>query len=123
MRDLINIICESISPYPAILRNGSEIAAYIASLSPQYVDEEMIEEYVGRSTEGVLREIPIAGVREGNPDGNIRSAAKEKRYLKKSLETMPPIVIDSENEIIDGNHRYRVARARGAETIWAYVLD
>jgi len=34
--------------------------------------------------------------------------------------TMPPIVVDDGNYIIDGTHRLEAAKLRGDKKIWAY---
>jgi hypothetical protein len=86
------------------------------------VDEEFMEECF-RGTHAVLREIPVAELREGDSDHNIPSKAKEKRYRKLPLSTMPPLVVE-DGEIQDGNHRFRVAVAGGAQAVWCYdVID
>jgi GNAT superfamily N-acetyltransferase len=109
------------SQYAPVLRNAGEIATYIATYSSDEVDEEFIEEAL-RDTHAVLRELPIDSIREGDPDHNIPSKAKERQYSKLNLDTMPPIVVDN-GQIEDGNHRYRVAKAAGRTTIWAYVVE
>jgi hypothetical protein len=109
------------SQYPKTLANAQAIAEYIASVSSSYVDEEFIEEYFW-GTHAILRELPIDSIKEGPADGNARSEAKERRYLKKNPETMPPLVVEN-GEIEDGNHRYRVSVAQGKKTIWCYVVE
>jgi hypothetical protein len=42
-------------------------------------------------------------------------------YIKKGSENMPPIVIDSDYDIIDGTHRFAAVKRLGLETIKAYI--
>jgi len=112
-------ITESISnKYPKILSDGYAIAEYINSISKSYIDVEMVSEYF-RGAKAILKYISINDIKEGDSDHNIVNAHKEKKYYRLSLETMPPIVIEN-GEIQDGNHRYRVAKAKGAKKIWCY---
>ena len=79
--------------FPKYLADQYALAEYIAAHSPYDVDEDLIEEnYRGRHA--VLCEIPISELRAGNPDHNIRSASKERRYARRRLDTMPPLVIE-----------------------------
>lgn len=115
-------ISESIDQWPAVLQDSREIARYIDSISSDYVDEELIEEYL-MGCKAVLKEFPVASISEGDPDHNIADRAKQRAYATLDPSTRPPIVI-KDNDVIDGNHRFRDAVARGAETIWAYdVVD
>ena len=103
-----------------VLRDNRAIGEYVADLDPR-VDAEMVEEHFF-GAHAVLKLIPIESVREGNPDVNIRSASKEKKFSKMDLAKQPPILVD-EGEIADGHHRYRVAKAAGATDILAYVIS
>jgi hypothetical protein len=104
--------------YPKILEDESEIAKYISSLASDYVDEEFIEEYF-RGTYAVLKTVPIDNIKEGDKDHNIQSKSKEKKYMKMDPTTMPPLIVEN-NIIMDGHHRYRVAKNLGFETIKIY---
>jgi hypothetical protein len=106
--------------YASTLPDGRAIAQYIASIASGYVDEEMMEEYY-RGAKAILSEVPIASLQEGPEAGNIPSKSKLRRYQKMRLETMPPLVVQ-DGAIEDGNHRYRAAKASGAETVWCYVV-
>jgi hypothetical protein len=101
------------------LKDSREIADYIQSIASSYVDHEMIVEYF-RGASAELKWVPIAELRPGHPDANIPSARKLKRYLKMDPATMPPLVVE-EGEIMDGNHRYRVAQKRGLSELLCYV--
>jgi hypothetical protein len=116
-------IVEVISPWSLTLRDAREIAAYIESVSSAYVDEEQIEEYLGRRASAVLKTVPVSWLRPGNADANLRDARKERRYAKMNPQTIPPLVAWGDGQIIDGNHRYRVAVASGASLILCYVVS
>jgi hypothetical protein len=104
------------SEYPPVLDDAAAIAEYIESVTPDYeIDTEFIEEHF-RGTHAVLRKLPIDSIREGNPDANLRSEAKERHYSKLNPETIPPLVVEG-GTIEDGNHRYRVTKALSGTTI------
>lgn len=105
---------------PKVLEDNRAIAEYIGGLDER-VDQEMVEEHFF-GAHAALTLLPIESVKEGNPDGNMRSAAKEKRFAKMDLGTQPPIVVDN-GVIADGHHRFRVAKAAGATDILAYVIS
>lgn len=108
-------------PFPARLHSAREIAEYIDSTSPGFVDVVFVEENF-RGSGASLRKVPIAEIEEGNPDGNVRSRSKERRYERMSPATMPPLVVDG-GKVMDGNHRLRVARSKGLTHLWCYVVD
>lgn len=115
------MLMESLSrEYPSRLEDGYEIAEYIESVSPDYVDEEAMEEYFNGAY-AELEVIPIDSIKEGNSDHNLRDEDKEKEYSKMSVETMPPIVVEG-GVVVDGNHRFRVAKQLGAKKIRAYIV-
>lgn len=115
-------IMEVIS-YPIKLLNEREIAGYIESISSDYVDIDQIEEYLGRDTSAILKMVPVSQLRPGNPDVNIRDKRKEYRYSKMNSNTIPPLVIWNNGEIIDGNHRYRVAISKNISELPCYVIE
>lgn len=121
MRHWINLLENSMSKYPPTLADNYEIAAYIESIASDYIDEEMMQEYFN-GAHAELRLVPIGEISEGNPDGNVRSAKKERAYSKLSIDTMPPLVIE-DGIIQDGNHRFRVAKKAGATALWCYVVE
>jgi hypothetical protein len=121
MRKFIQIIAESYLNFAPRLNDEREIAIYIEDWASDYVDTDMIEErFFG--CHAVLKLVPIDEIKEGNPDTNIRSKAKEKRYSKLDPATIPPLVIE-DGEVQDGNHRFRVAKAQGAKALWCYVVE
>jgi hypothetical protein len=112
-------------PYPApegyelFLADADAIADHIEECSPTEVDHEFIYEAL-RGYGAVLKFVPMGEISLGNVDANVAVASKEKKYKKLPLESMPPIFLE-EGEVTDGNHRYRVALAKGAIGMWAYV--
>ena len=42
-------------------------------------------------------------------------------YVKLGLQAVPPIVVASNYEVIDGTHRFEAVKRLGGETIEAYV--
>lgn len=104
--------------YPKYLKDADAIADYVAAHSTDEVDAELMQEFF-RDTHAVLREIRLDDLRPGDPDHNIADKRKEARYLKMNLDTMPPILVE-DNEIQDGNHRYRVLLRAKRSTAWCY---
>ena len=117
---LIRLIEMVTREYPDILKDEEEIADYISSLATEEVDEELIREYfIG--THAVLKWVDVDSIREGDSDHHISDEEKELEYKYMDSSTMPPIVIE-DGKIMDGNHRYRVAKAKGLEKIRAYIV-
>lgn len=111
---------ESTASYPAVLKDEREIAAYIESVSTDYVDSEMIEEHFF-GCRAVLRRVPIDRIRSGPEEANIPDKKKEKRYAKMDPATMPPLVVEN-GVIMDGNHRWRTAKSVGATHVPCYIV-
>lgn len=120
MRNLINIVTESYLGYAPVLKDAQEIAEYIMSTSSEDVDGEFIEEHFW-GCHATLTKVPLVDLAEGNPDGNIRSASKERKYSKMDMATIPPLVVE-DGTVVDGNHRYRVAKKNGVNMLWCYVV-
>lgn len=108
-------------PYPARLKDRFEIARHVHGLSDGDVDLEVIEEHFWGCV-AELKLVDVASLKEGDPDGNVRNVAKERRYTKRPVRTMPPIVV-ADGKVEDGNHRLRVVRAKGLRQVWAYVVS
>lgn len=122
MREFITIM-ETTSSYPPVLTTPEAVADYITELDPKASYED-IWEWANedmRDAHFELRMLPIDQVHEGHPDANIRNPAKERRYAKLSTP-MPPLILDWQNNVMDGNHRFRVAKAKGLTEIPCYVL-
>ena len=105
-----------------ILEDRFKIAEYVADISPDYVDQEFIGEFF-RGSKAVLKRLPIGEIREGNLDHNLPNKRKENRYSKMDPATMPPILIDEDGEVWDGNHRFRVAKSLGLDSVWCYQVE
>jgi hypothetical protein len=106
--------------WPLELPNSRTIAAYIESTSASYVDTEMIEELY-HGSKAVLRELPVAKLKFGNAEGNIKIAKKQAKYDRMNVASQPPIVVDGD-KVVDGNHRLRSAKKADLQTIKAYVI-
>lgn len=118
----MNLLMEGPSQqWEPVLKDGWAIAAYIASLSSDDVDEEYIFEHY-RGCRAVLRMVPVAKLTAGDADHNIPSKAKARRYAKLALDTMPPLVVE-DGQIMDGNHRFRDAIKKGATDVPCYVVE
>jgi hypothetical protein len=109
------------SSWPPVLKDSREIANYIESVASDYVDTElMVEHFWG--AKAVLKLVPLSQIKPGDADHNIGSASKTKKYLAMDPATMPPLVVEN-GEIMDGNHRYRVAKKLGLQEVWCYVVE
>lgn len=107
--------------FPPLLKDSRAIANYIEEWSTTYVDTLMIEEcFLG--CKATLQEVALSQLTEGNPDNNMPSKSKEKQYSAMNPKTMPPILVEN-NQVQDGNHRFRVAKKLQLKTIWAYVIS
>lgn len=106
--------------WSAYLEDAQAMADYIVEHASGYIDEEFVREYY-RGSAGVLRRVPIEHLVEGDPDHNERSPKKEARYAKKKPETMPPLMVEMDGTVTDGNHRLRVSRQNGQADVLCYV--
>lgn len=101
------------------LENSRQIAKYMAKFSGnRSFSQEVAEDYF-RGAAATVTRFAIVDLIEGQPDGNERNLAKEKRYIAMDAETSPPIVVEDGN-VMDGNHRLRAAKARGDLYILGY---
>ena len=105
--------------WPVMLNDQREIAAFIDDQSESEVDVELIEELLW-DCHAVLQRVKISDLKPGDEDHNIASEEKQKAYESLPSYSRPPIVVGLDNEIWDGNHRYRDAIARGETHILAY---
>jgi hypothetical protein len=96
------------------------LAEHVISLAGDEVDEEFVEETF-RGAAATLELIPVDELVEGSTDQNVRTPAKERRYFRRSPATIPPLVVEGRT-VMDGGHRLRVARARGVDRLWCYVV-
>lgn len=103
------------------LNNHFEIANYIEEISSKTVDNQLIEEYFF-GCHAVLHECLVENLIVEDKDHHLSDKDLEKRYVKLSLETMPPLVVEN-NKIIDGNHRCRVLRQLGIKKAKIYRIE
>lgn len=107
--------------WPLVLRDEDEIAEYVTTHATDEVDEDMVRDnYIG--THARLRLIPLDQLEQGPAEANIPSASKQERYADLPIETRPPLLVEGQ-QIMDGNHRYRDAVARGEYAIWSYAIE
>jgi hypothetical protein len=106
-------------PFPPTL-DAQGIADYIETYAVYPVDNEFVYEKF-RGSHAVLKLVPIASLREGGREQNLRSKKIEDKYLKQSLKTQPPAVVE-DGEVLDGNHRLRANKRRGLTHMWCYVV-
>lgn len=101
------------------LSGGEKIAAYVQEQSSSEVDTGLIKEEFRRDT-AVLSVVAVSDLEEGSADNNLREEDKEQSFL--AMATVPPPLLVRGKQVLDGNHRLRVARARGAKQLLAYVI-
>ena len=117
----IKEIFESQPQFPPILRGAREIADYCHTWAIDDMSDDMMLEYF-RDCNAVLKLVPINTLQEGPPDSNISKPSKEAKYIKMNPKTMPPIIV-SNGVVIDGHHRFRVAKKLGLKEIWIYDVQ
>src|SRR5271157_5288602 len=106
-------------PFPEKL-DAQGIADYIETYANYEVDNEMVYENF-RGSHAVLKLVPISGLTEGGRDQNLQNKKNENAYLKESLKTQPPAVVEN-GKVLDGNHRLRANVRRGLTHMWCYVV-
>jgi hypothetical protein len=106
-------------PFPETL-DAQGIADYIETYATYPVDNQMVYEKF-QGAHAVLKLLPIAQLREGGRDHNLQDKGNEAKYLKQSLKTQPPAVVEN-GEVLDGNHRLRANKRRGLTHMWCYVV-
>jgi hypothetical protein len=114
-------LSESVAEWPQTLADEHAIADYIEKHASDDVDHGLIVDHF-RGTRAVLRKVALAEIKPGHPDANVGDPAKTKRYMKMDPATMPPILIE-DGVVVDGHHRYRVAKKLGLTEIWCYVIE
>ena len=98
-------------PFPAVLYDDREIAAFVEVYATYEVDPEFVEETF-RGCHAILKTMPLASLKEGGRDVNLQSPANERKYMKMPIETMPPLLVEN-GEVRDGNHRFRGLEKQG----------
>ena len=106
--------------YPPLL-NAEGLADLVIELCGQEADPDFVREALEWRT-GTLEWIPLDNMKEGPKDRNVRSTKLEQRYAKLPLHTTPPLLVEENGEVLDGNHRFRIAKAKGAPGLWCYRL-
>lgn len=102
------------------LNGGVEIASYIKSLDPTVDADAIAERFFG--SVGTLTVVDIDKLHDG-PDAHADyDTAKQSSYDKLDLIYMPPIIVEK-GEVLDGHHRWRAAKKRGATHIQAYSIS
>jgi len=94
-----------------------EIIKNITRLNSGQPDVEATKQLLGNK-EYELKEIPIDEVKGiyGQPDPQT-----VENYAARNPETQPPIVLDANNDVIDGKRRLAASKLRGDETIKAWM--
>lgn len=104
-----------------MLESARAIAEHVVDLSPDEVDRDMVEDaHIGCIARLVW--VPIGDLEQGPKDANVANPARERRYARMHAGSTPPILVDGRT-IEDGNHRHRVALARGDAGMWCYMIE
>jgi hypothetical protein len=106
-------------PFPEQL-DAQGLADYIETYAGYDVDPEFVYEQF-RDKSATLQLVPIDSLEEGGRDHNLQSKKNENLYLKQSLKTQPPAVVEN-GKVLDGNHRLRANVRRGLTHMWCYVV-
>ena len=115
MRNFMNILSEALHNWPEHATNADLVAMNREGDEDGYHDGDDTVYYEGRGA--TLRTLPVAGLHPGNDvDSDVVDI-----YTGMTTQA-PPIIVDGD-VVENGNHRLAAARARGDETILAYVLD
>ncbi len=107
--------------YKPILKDNFEIAEYISSISTNYFDLEVAEEYFF-GCYAVLKKVDVDALKTDDEDHHLGSKIKDMKYQSLSLKTMPPLVIEN-SIIIDGHHRHRALKLLGYKKVKVYEIN
>jgi len=91
-------------------------------------EESDLPERIGKHEWYSLKEIPLSRIPYIDSQDSCPFEIREDRVekLQKMMsqnKSYPPIVVNSEGEVEDGNHRVFALRGLGANTVWAYVPE
>jgi hypothetical protein len=109
----------------ADLNSIKEICDYVTELDSN-VDYETLSDFLseeGSIRTAILKSLPLSIIKPQDPNTHLISSSKQKAYNKKDSKYQPPILVDSEYNIIDGHHRYRAALHREDSEILVYILN
>ena len=106
--------------FKPILENEDEITDYIVEFASDFVDPIIIKEYFFECN-AILRTEFVDHLKEGDKNHNIKNPNKEKHYKKLPIITMPPLIVRN-YEVLDGNHRLRVAKKLGVKEVLIYDI-
>jgi hypothetical protein len=107
------------------LNSIKEICDYVTELDSN-VDHETLFDFLseeGNNRIAILKPVPLSLIQPKDPNTHLISSSKQKAYNKKDSKYQPPILVDSEYNIIDGHHRYRAALHREDSEILVYILN
>lgn len=108
-------------PWQAVLSDERAIAEYVARLSPYDVCNEQIEELY-KGCKAVLVWRALNTLTPGDADSNQPENTRQKACDELRLKSMPPLLVD-DDEIVDGNHRFRSLQKRGKTHFWVYEIQ
>ena len=99
--------------------SNEELIKFIMKTSSVDEDEDFLRDYFAGAT-ATLREVEVSWLK--------RQEGMELRddphvYASLSAETSPPIIVNGDGTIEDGQHRYEAAKKRGDQKLLAYVLS
>lgn len=106
--------------YKKFLKDADEIAEFIVESSPGFIDEDLVREYFF-GCHAVLRTVRLETITAESVSHHVRNRFKEKIYEKLPLSTMPPLIVEN-GKIIDGHHRFRLAKRRQQKEIPVYII-
>lgn len=107
--------------FKKVLKDSDEITDFIVKFSTDFVDEELIREYFF-GCRAILKKVPVRTLKLEDPAHHTRDRKKEKFYQTLPLKTMPPLIVD-DGKVVDGNHRFRVAKKKGRKWILIYETE
>ena len=103
-----------------VLHNEDEIADFVGQVSVDEICTDTVRELYFDS-HATLERVAISDIVPGDEDHHIACPKKEARYASLHSTTRPPVLLNFDKKLADGNHRYRDAIARGETHLWAYV--
>lgn len=99
--------------------SNEELITYILTTSPVEDDEDHLREYL-KGASAKLKDVDISWVKR-RQGFDLRN--DPHIYAELSADTQPPIIVNQDGSIEDGQHRYEAAKKRGDKKLLAYVLE